>query len=818
MISLREWTNKEDLVRIRTKFVYIEGKKTPCYIKRIKINENEFVYSPNLGVPFYKWDKNMAREHAEWLKQYNKYQECSGYIVLLYNTPYIMIDTDSIEGEKLISEIQEFKNLPISKSTTKEYGRHRYIKLNDSGNYKKALKINGVDIDIITEYCFETNNISLPQEEQPTMDIQDFCNLINYQLEPKDLVAEERIIKSNGIKKGNVNSFKVKDKKRNDFCSKDEVIDEKTLFQIIDNLPVSKFENYDMWFKLLAGVHNQVCSKEQNETYKYKFMEFMRTSKNWTAKWDRENLDTWNSITDNGSKFKVGSGSLWRWLREYNQEKFINLKNKRRGQIDPPSFNEIGDYTIQKKMFEEDCFIVNSEKLTFYEMDNITNELKERNEGNFMAVWKTLKTKIEKTDKKGNTTIMREKFIDMWINDAERRTYDRINFDPPPIDSHWKTYNLYDGLYIDDVDDTNYLKLSHQEKMDMIEPILEHLYYLSGCEKNCYDFMIKIFAYKLQYPARLHNISVVLKSVQGCGKNAFLDWFGQKILGDKYYACSANTEDFCGQFNTMNLNKLLIVFNEMGGEAGYKYASRLKSLATDEQQIHEKKGIDRKKIRNCSLCVYASNSNNPVKVEIGDRRFFVVECSDRVLYIPNYFENLFEKLDCCLTAMCFKYYLTEVIEIEDGYNFKINRPITQAYRYLQNKNKPVFVRFCAWFVDKTFKSSNDGCCWDDNYSSRELWTMFQLFMSETKWSKYDYEAFVGELSKFVYPRKHLFKPQEINLCVMKYKSSTFYHRFNKQRTMDLVNHYEVDAKLYDDSDYEDEAEIEQEFIDSDFDD
>lgn len=810
--NIVSFVRSNDIISIPTKFHYSEvngkKKKLPCFLNKIKF-KGEDKFSPNMGVPFYKWTKAMVKSHCEFLKQYDKLSSCDGVVVILYNTNWIMIDTDDEDGETEIASMSLFKSAPITKSLTKKFGRHRYIKLEKSGNYKSELKINNKEIDIITEYSFEgMTSVCDNANTTSTITIKEFNEALNIEMYEKDLNAIEKYTKKHNI--GSDRKFKVRDTIRNDFLNEDETIPQDLLFKILKGLDVNKFATFTEWKTLLIGVFNQALNIQQDLTYKMEFMEFMKKHEKWEATWDRENDKTWEGLKNNnygGNKIK--SGTIWRFLQQQNKDLFIELKGQRRNQIDPPSFNMIGDYFEQKRRFEKDCFVVKSDKATYCEMDNIVGELKERTHDNFKQVHCCLKTLTTSTDKKGKTTTKETPFCDRWIDDATRREYDRMDFLPPPLDCSQFTYNFYNGLYIDDIENEEFETMNEEDREKKIERILNHIYYLVGCDNDCYTYLLKVLAFKYRYPALLHKISCVFKSKQGCGKNAFLDWFGEKVLGKPYYCCSSNADDFVGKFNSMIKGKLMIVFNEMDGQAGYNHSARLKEFATEATINHEKKGVDRKKITNCALTCYASNSENPVKVEIGDRRFFVVECSDRVLYIEGYFEELFEDLEDPCVAKCFCWFLEKRVEVNRYYNFKLNRPFTRAYKDLQHRNKPQLVRFIEYLLADRKTIS------DTKYTGSQLWDKFTEYQSYNNVkNKWDRAGFNAGMVKFTYKHLEDLGDKDIDKVIHHTKQSVYYYRFNKVRSQALVDSYDLD-KDYEYEDGEDYEEDSDDFCDSD---
>ncbi len=791
------FTNNNNLLCIPTKFFIAKDKsgkkkKTPCFIKKIK-TPSGYVFSPNLGVPFYKWDKEMIKQHTAFLKQYGKLSDCDGVIVLLYNTKFVMIDTDDEEAEMYVRGLSIFADCPMTHSLTKTFGRHRYIKLEDTGNYTAETKIDNKEIDIITEYVFE--GISQKAENMPNVcevSIDEFNETLNIQLKEKDISAIENIQKKHNNKKQA--TYKIKDKIRNQFLAEDEIVNSDILTELVGGLDPNAFGSYKHWFRLLCGIHNQALNVEQDIEYMGLFIDFMNKADNAKAEWYKENIATWKGLKDTQNPdYMVKSGSLFKYLQEQNEPLFIKLKMKRRQQIDPPSFNKIKSYPKQKEEFEKSAFIIKSEKPTFCEMDWVEGELKERSVENFKQCHNTLRTEFKSKDKKGKERTDIVSFIDLWINDPHRKEYDRMNFIPPPKPCNPYTYNLYNGMFVDDLADDTFESMTAEERIERLDKILQHLYFLAGCENECYEFLLKVFAYKIKFPGILHKISCVFRSVQGCGKNAFLDWFGDKILGSTYYCCSANADDFVGKFGALTKGKLLVCFNEMDGNAGYKHSARLKEYATEETITHEKKNVDRKKIKNCMLICYATNKSTPVCIEIGDRRFFVVECSDRVLYMPNYFEELFDDLDDGIVAMCFAWYCRNIVEVEEDFNFKKERPITRTYKEMRNKNKGIFVKFIEWIMAEDLM-----CLEDMKFTNNQLWEKFLEFMEYTRSKgRLDKSGFDNILSEYIYScSDEMLRSRDWKKVIRKKKNSVYVFKFNVVRCKALVDMYDNDADIH----------------------
>ena len=130
--------------------------------------------------------------------------------------------------------------------------------------------------------------------------------------------------------------------------------------------------------------------------------------------------------------------------------------------------------------------------------------------------------------------------------------------------------------------------------------IWKHLKNLAGNEEDVYEYYCKWFAHRIQYPGILPKVALVWRSKQGCGKNCFLDFIGNNIIGSEYYATSANINDYIGTFANIDKGRILCVINEADPKDTHSNMSRLKEKITDPYISWESKGVDKFTIRNTS--------------------------------------------------------------------------------------------------------------------------------------------------------------------------------------------------------------------------
>jgi len=94
------------------------------------------------------------------------------------------------------------------------------------------------------------------------------------------------------------------------------------------------------------------------------------------------------------------------------------------------------------------------------------------------------------------------------------------------------------------------------------------------------------------------------------------------------------------------LKDALLVFCDEGIWAGDKSTEGvLKGMITEEHIMVEPKGKDAFPVRNNIRLIVASNNNWVVPAGLEERRFFVLDVSDKFMQNRDYFKSLFEQMD-----------------------------------------------------------------------------------------------------------------------------------------------------------------------------
>jgi hypothetical protein len=233
-----------------------------------------------------------------------------------------------------------------------------------------------------------------------------------------------------------------------------------------------------------------------------------------------------------------------------------------------------------------------------------------------------------------------------------------------------------------------------------------------------FTYIINYLANLLQHPHKKANTALIIKSVQGVGKDTIFNWFGNNILGKHYYCNDDSAELLFGRFNSCIENKILCVLNEASGKDTFTINEKIKNAITRNINTIEKKGKTPYDNTNNIGFVFLTNNDNPIKVPHDDRRFTGFECNYKNANNKEYFTNLYNEINSGIYNRAFYDYF---INIDlTYYDFTNSRPITNFYNNMKEINIPILARFFEKIVD----ANNKDC----SFSSTDLFNRFNDFI------------------------------------------------------------------------------------------
>jgi hypothetical protein len=340
-----------------------------------------------------------------------------------------------------------------------------------------------------------------------------------------------------------------------------------------------------------------------------------------------------------------------------------------------------------------------------------------------------------------------------WLNSTDRREVEGVYFDPAGTRRDW--HNMWTGFSVKPTDkpEPNKYNLYRQHVEEII------------CNGNA-ELIRYVWAWManlVQAPARKIGIALVLRGGRGTGKGCFVKPL-QRLLG-RHSMQIHNRSQLTGRFNGHFADKLLVFVDEGYCTADKQGEGILKGLITEEDLSVERKGIDAFSIKNYSRFIIAGNEHWIVPAGIDERRFCVLEVSDRKAQDHKYFAPIFEQMekggDEALLRFLLDYNLSDI-------NLR-KVPATQA---LLDQITSSFNSVQAFW----FEILQEGSLYiDDNSQESQPWDNDSIFIQNNSlYQKYlDYctkqntfttkqSAFIKTLfsSKGLCPRANKFRPNK----------------------------------------------------------
>ena len=180
---------------------------------------------------------------------------------------------------------------------------------------------------------------------------------------------------------------------------------------------------------------------------------------------------------------------------------------------------------------------------------------------------------------------------------------------------------------------------------DLITPFLQHIKAVI-CENDAdkFDYIIKWFANIIQNIYVKNGTMLIFYGSKGCGKSIFTDVMAE-LLGDLATPSVCDMGKIFGKFNDFLTNKVYININEAPDYDKKKAMTQtIKETITSTYLAVESKGKSVKDGEQFANFTITTNFDDPVEVEIGDRRLAFFHCSNYYVGNSEYFDNLMKNI------------------------------------------------------------------------------------------------------------------------------------------------------------------------------
>lgn len=200
---------------------------------------------------------------------------------------------------------------------------------------------------------------------------------------------------------------------------------------------------------------------------------------------------------------------------------------------------------------------------------------------------------------------------------------------------------------------------------------------LCSDDKEAYDYFMYWISFMWKFPNKKSCKAVLLYGAEGIGKGTIVDFLCTWVFGK--YNCLPNLQygDLVGHKNSNLMCKKLVCVNELASSRGEKIkdCEKIKTMITEEDIEINRMRMDLITVRNTFELIFMTNNENSLKIKPGDRRFFMLHCSDKKKENIEYFKELRET---CFNEECasqFVTYLETLLETPDQFRL-IKTPIT----------------------------------------------------------------------------------------------------------------------------------------------
>lgn len=237
----------------------------------------------------------------------------------------------------------------------------------------------------------------------------------------------------------------------------------------------------------------------------------------------------------------------------------------------------------------------------------------------FMNAVVNPKILITKFDKDGNEKGMdRLARGDWWLEQDTRTEFDGIDFCPgaPSIIHRGKRtiLNMYAGFSV---------APDFEDSEKKCARYLEHLRVnIGGEEIKVSDYILDWMASGVQHPDNPGRASISMRGNPGAGKGVAALGYGE--IHGRHFVHVTDRKHVTERFNAHSAEACLIFADEATFAGDATDTPLLKTLTSEKTKMLERKGIDATPIRNYARHIFSTNSEHPLQIEVGDRRYCAI--------------------------------------------------------------------------------------------------------------------------------------------------------------------------------------------------
>ncbi len=293
--------------------------------------------------------------------------------------------------------------------------------------------------------------------------------------------------------------------------------------------------------------------------------------------------------------------------------------------------------------------------------------------------------------------IKEENFIEMWLHNKDILNYDDVGIYPNNELCPKNIFNMWIPFAMDK--NINYI---HKE--EELQLILHHIKILCNHQQDAYEHIIKWIAHMFQKPHEKGGAMPIFIALEGTGKNTLIELLKKMIGVKKVFESSKPSRDIWGDFNSPMKDCFLVHLEELSKKDLIDSINEVKALITNPTLTINQKGISQYSINSYHRFIATTNSEDPMPTKKGDRRNFIIRCSDEKKGDFQYFNDLYALLeDENVIKTCYEYFMNV-----DIIGFKAEKfPETEYQNELKEMNENPIDGWLKSMVYENFYKTDD---------------------------------------------------------------------------------------------------------------
>lgn len=295
-------------------------------------------------------------------------------------------------------------------------------------------------------------------------------------------------------------------------------------------------------------------------------------------------------------------------------------------------------------------------------------------------------------------------FLRAWLQDESARTLREVVFNPslpPALDAATQVFNNWPGLAatrqhpqpLTSADDIAF-------GMRAINVFVSHVHQvLVGGVAAHADWVLDYFARIVQRPHEPSTVAVLFSSLPGAGKNALLDFFRLRVLGERV-TCQLDdpSTTLFSKFATEHADRIFMQWDEVANLGDLR--ERIKNLITSYTLIVRQKYCDDRAVTNyLNLCITTNATLDAIALDSRDRRFALFRAAPAHLGDVAYFNMLHATFADSRAARAVYDMLMARRPPQTPGDMQASRPVTDYYQLCIYQNIPPLARFLSAVIN-----------------------------------------------------------------------------------------------------------------------